>query len=98
MSVDFSAIAGASGASSENFRRSSRYKYVPSRHRGNQKKIGPLKERSHLLLPAPSSCSPVSSLCGGDSPITLSQLVTPSAESYTLEVLVFQTLALSASR
>src|SRR5215212_1607716 len=87
------------GGSPENLLKSSRYKYVPSRHRGKQKKIGPLKERSHLL-PAPSSCSPVSSLCGGDSPITLSQLVTPSAESYTsytLEVLVFQTLALSAS-
>src|SRR5215212_11557821 len=67
------------GGSPENLLKSSRYRYVPSIHRGNQKKIGPLKERSHLL-PAPNSCSPVSSLCGADSPITLSQLITPSAE------------------
>ena len=68
MSFDCPAFFGGSPV---NLLRSSKYKYVPSRHRGNQKKNGPLKERSHLLLPAPSSCSPLSSLCAADSPITL---------------------------
>jgi hypothetical protein len=51
MSVEYSA---SPDDNLENFLRSSKYRYVPSRHRGSQKKTAPIEYRSHLS-PVPRS-------------------------------------------